>query len=101
MGTPGIAVERIGEDNSESTVRFLIEWVSDGEAEARSYLAVTQNLMAQALSPRTVMMSSLRRVVWESSYAGFRMFLSGSSDSVRAPLSGITRSGPILSWSMT
>jgi hypothetical protein len=39
MGIPGIAVQPIGEDNSESAVRFLIEWVSDGEAEARSYLA--------------------------------------------------------------
>jgi hypothetical protein len=39
MGIPGIAVQPIGEDNFESAVRFLIEWVSDGEAEARSYLA--------------------------------------------------------------
>ena len=38
MGIPGIAVQSVDEGNSESTVRFLIEGVSDGEAEARSYL---------------------------------------------------------------
>ncbi len=39
MGISDIAVQPVDEGNSESTVRFLIEWVSDGEAEARSYLA--------------------------------------------------------------
>ena len=39
MGIPGIAVQLVGEANPESAVRFLIEWVSDGEAEARTYLA--------------------------------------------------------------
>ena len=39
MGIPGIAVQPVDEGNSESAVRFLIEWVSDGEAEARRYLA--------------------------------------------------------------
>jgi hypothetical protein len=39
MGISDIAVQPVDEGNSESAVRFLIEWVSDGEAEARSYLA--------------------------------------------------------------
>src|SRR6201981_2650860 len=39
MGIPGITVQPVGDDNSGSAVRFLIEWVSDGEAGARSYLA--------------------------------------------------------------
>jgi hypothetical protein len=39
MGTPGIAVQPVDEGNFESTVRFLIEWISDGDAEARTYLA--------------------------------------------------------------
>ena len=39
MGIPGIAVQAVDEGNSESAVRFLIEWVSDGETEARMYLA--------------------------------------------------------------
>ena len=39
MGIPGILVWPVGEDNVEPSVRFLTEWVSDGEAEARMYLA--------------------------------------------------------------
>ena len=39
MGIPGIAVQPVDEGNSESAVRFLIEWVSDGKAEARTYLS--------------------------------------------------------------
>ena len=39
MGVPGITIQPVDEGNSEPTVRFLIEWVSDGEAEARRYLA--------------------------------------------------------------
>ena len=39
MGVPGVIVQPIDKGNSESAVRFLIEWVSDGEAEARKYLA--------------------------------------------------------------
>lgn len=38
-GVPGFAVQPVDDGNSESAVRFLIEWVSDGEAEARRYLA--------------------------------------------------------------
>jgi len=37
MGIPGIAVQPVDEDNSELAVRFLIEWVSNSEAEARRY----------------------------------------------------------------
>ena len=40
MGIPGIAIQPVDEGNSESAVRFLIEWVSDGEAEARRYLTI-------------------------------------------------------------
>jgi hypothetical protein len=39
MGISGSAVQPVNEGNFESTIRFLIEWVSDGEAEARRYLA--------------------------------------------------------------
>jgi hypothetical protein len=39
MGNPGIAVQPAGEGNPESAVRFLTEWVDDGETEARTYLA--------------------------------------------------------------
>jgi hypothetical protein len=36
MGISDIAVQPVGDGNSESTVRFLIEWVSDGEAGAHA-----------------------------------------------------------------
>jgi len=39
MGIPGIAIQPVDDGNSESAIRFLTEWVSDGEVEARRYLA--------------------------------------------------------------
>lgn len=51
MGIPGIAIQSVDEGNPESAVRFLIEWVSDGEAEARRYLA---DLQVQSLRGRRV-----------------------------------------------
>lgn len=73
MGIPGIAVQLVDEGNSESVVRFLIEWVSDGEAEARRYLADHAgpdgaSLIAAAGSD----VIGYVAIVWESDYAGFR-----------------------------
>jgi hypothetical protein len=34
MGLDDIAIQFVDEGNSESAVRFLIEWVCDGEDEA-------------------------------------------------------------------
>jgi len=73
MGIPGIAIEPVDDGNSESAVRFLIEWVSDGEAEARSYLAEHEepdgaSLIATSGSD----VAGYIAIVWESNYAGFR-----------------------------
>lgn len=73
MGISGIAVQPVDEGNSESTVRFLVEWVSDGEAEARRYLADHAepdgaNLIATDGSD----VIGYVAIVWESNYAGFR-----------------------------
>ena len=73
MGIPGIAVQLVDEGNSESVVRFLTEWVSDGEAEARRYLAEHAepdgaSLIATAGSG----VIGYVAIVWESGYAGFR-----------------------------
>jgi len=73
MGIPGVAVQLVDEGNSESVVRFLIEWVSDGEAEARRYLADHAepdgaSLIATAGSD----VIGYVAIVWESNYAGFR-----------------------------
>jgi GNAT superfamily N-acetyltransferase len=73
MGVPGVAVQPVGEGNSESAVRFLTEWVSDGEAEARSYLAdhaAPEGASLVAVHGPDVI--GYVAIVWESSYAGFR-----------------------------
>jgi len=73
MGIPDIAVRPLDEGNSESTVRFLIEWVSGGEAEARSYLADHAEPDGASLvatdGPDVI---GYLAIVWESNYAGFR-----------------------------
>ena len=73
MGLDNISIQLVAEGNSESAVRFLIEWVSDGEAEARKYLAGHAepdgtSLIAAAGSDAVGYVA----IVWESSYAGFR-----------------------------
>ena len=71
--SPGIAVQPVGEDNSESAVRFLIEWVSGGEAEARCYLADHAEPMGASLAAAHGHdVIGRAAVVWESNYAGFR-----------------------------
>ena len=73
MGLPGIAVQLVDDGNSESAVRFLSEWVCDGEAEARRYLA--EHVEPDGISliatsgPDAV---GYVAVIWESNYAGFR-----------------------------
>jgi len=73
MGISNIAVQPVGDGNSESTVRFLIEWVSDGEAEARSYLADHAEPDGTSLIATDGSdISGYVSIVWESNYAGFR-----------------------------
>jgi len=73
MGISGSAVQPVNEGNSESTIRFLIEWVSDGEAEARRYLADHAEPDGASLiatdGPDVI---GYVAIVWESNYAGFR-----------------------------
>jgi hypothetical protein len=73
MGISGSAVQPVDEGNSESTIRFLIEWVSDGEAEARRYLADHAEPDGASLiatdGPDVI---GYVAIVWESNYAGFR-----------------------------
>jgi GNAT superfamily N-acetyltransferase len=73
MGVPGVAVQPVGEDNSESAIRFLIEWVSDGEPEARSYLADhTEPEGASLAATHGYDVIGYIAIVWASNYAGFR-----------------------------
>jgi GNAT superfamily N-acetyltransferase len=73
MGIPGITVQPVDAGNSESAVRFLIEWVSDGEAEARRYLADHAEPGGTSLiATRGPDVIGYAAIVWESGYAGFR-----------------------------
>ena len=73
VGLDDIAIQLVDEGNSESAVRFLTEWVSDGEDEARRYLADHvepdgTSLIAASGSDAVGYVA----IVWESNYAGFR-----------------------------
>jgi GNAT superfamily N-acetyltransferase len=73
MGLDDVAIQLVDECNSQSAIRFLIEWVSDGEAEARRYLAGHvepdgTSLIATSGCDAVGYVAS----VWESGYAGFR-----------------------------
>ena len=73
MSVPGFAVEAVDEGNVEPTVRFLSEWVSDGEAEARGYLtghAEPEGASLVAACGHEV--AGYVAIVWESNFAGFR-----------------------------
>ena len=73
MGISDIAVQPVGDGNSESTVRFLIEWVSDGEVEARSYVADhAEPDGASLIATDGSDVIGYVAIVWESNYAGFR-----------------------------
>jgi len=73
MGVPGFAVEAVGEGNSESAVRFLTEWVVDGEAGARRYLADhSEPAGASLVAASGHDVAGYVAIVWESNFAGFR-----------------------------
>jgi GNAT superfamily N-acetyltransferase len=73
MGIPGIAIQPVDEGNSESAIRFLIEWVSDGEAGARTYLADhAEPDGASLIATCGSDIIGYVAVVWESNYAGLR-----------------------------
>ena len=73
MGPDDIAIQLVDDGNSGSAVRFISEWVSDGEDEARRYLADHvgpggSSLLATSGSEAIGYVA----IVWESNYAGFR-----------------------------
>lgn len=73
MDVSGIVVQLVGERNFEASVHFLLDWVSDGEFEARRYLA-------NHAEPEGVSLVATRghdvvgyvAILWESNFAGFR-----------------------------
>jgi GNAT superfamily N-acetyltransferase len=73
MGVSEIVVQPVGEGNFEASVRFLTEWVSDGEAEARRYLADhAEPEGASLIAAHGHDVVGYVAIVWESNYAGFQ-----------------------------
>jgi GNAT superfamily N-acetyltransferase len=73
MGVADIAIQLVDESNAESAVRFLTEWVSDDETEARMYLADHSEPGGISLVATSgADMVGYVAIVWESNYAGFR-----------------------------
>jgi GNAT superfamily N-acetyltransferase len=73
MRHPDITIQLVDDGNAEPVVRFLSEWVSDGEAEARRYLAghsEPYGISFIAVSGSGAV--GYAAIVWESAYAGFR-----------------------------
>ncbi len=63
----------MGERNFEASVQFLTEWVCDGEAEARRYLADhAEPEGASLVATRGHDVVGYVAIVWESNFAGFR-----------------------------
>jgi GNAT superfamily N-acetyltransferase len=69
----GLDVQPVGEDNSEVAVRFLTEWLCDGEDDARIYLADHAEPAGVGLvAAYGHDVAGYVAIVWESNYAGFR-----------------------------
>jgi GNAT superfamily N-acetyltransferase len=73
MDASGIVIQPAGDGNFEASIRFLTEWVSDGEAAARRYLAdhaEPEGASLVAASGHDVV--GYAAILWESAFAGFR-----------------------------
>jgi GNAT superfamily N-acetyltransferase len=72
-GLPGVAVRLVDESNSAAAVRFLGEWLCEGESEARRYL--TQHMEPDGISLIATSGGDavgFVAIIWQSGYAGFR-----------------------------
>ena len=70
---PGIVVQPVGEGNFEASVQFLVGWVSDGAAEARSYLAGhAEPAGASLIAVQGDDVVGYVAILWESNFDGFR-----------------------------
>jgi GNAT superfamily N-acetyltransferase len=70
---PDVVIEPVDEANAGPAVRFLLGWVSDGEADARQHLAEHSGDDGASLAAmRDHRVIGIVSVLWESDYAGFR-----------------------------
>ncbi len=73
MDVSGIVVQPVGEGNFEASVQFLMDWVSDGKAEALRYLADHAEPEGTSLvAMRGQEVVGYVAILWESNFAGFR-----------------------------
>jgi GNAT superfamily N-acetyltransferase len=70
--SPQTVIEPVSARNAEAAVRFLTEWVSDGEADARQQLADHSGAEGASLAAvRDAQVIGIATILWESSYPGF------------------------------
>ena len=73
MGVSGLVIRSVGEGNFEAATQFLAEWVCDGEAGARRYLADhAEPAGASLVATHGRDVAGYAAILWESSFAGFR-----------------------------
>jgi len=73
MGDSGIVVQPVGEGNFEASVQFLSWWVSDGAAEARTFLSDhAEPAGASLIAVHGDDVVGYVAILWESNFAGFR-----------------------------
>ncbi|HEY3954104.1 MAG TPA: GNAT family N-acetyltransferase [Streptosporangiaceae bacterium] len=72
MQNAPVTIEPVSDANTEAAVRFLMNWVSDGEAAARTYLAAHGGTGgASLLGVRDGEAVGIVSLLWVSNYAGF------------------------------
>jgi GNAT superfamily N-acetyltransferase len=70
--SPQTVIEPVSARNAAAAVRFLAEWVSDGEADARQHLADHSGAEGASLAAvRDAQVVGIATILWESNYPGF------------------------------
>jgi GNAT superfamily N-acetyltransferase len=73
MDASGTVIQPVDDRNFEASAQFLMDWVSDGEAEARTYLADhAEPEGASLVATRRHDVVGYVAILWESNFAGFR-----------------------------
>lgn len=67
-----VVIEPVGDDNYQAAVQFLVGWVSDGEAAARTHLADHSGEQGASLvAVRDRQVAGVVSILWLSNYPGF------------------------------
>lgn len=72
MQNLSVVIEPVGDDNYQAAVQFLVDWVSDGEADARAHLTHHSGEEGASLvAMRDRQVAGIVSILWLSNYAGF------------------------------